>query len=274
MSMDWLKTTFNEPGGLPLTDIIVRLSVSFVFGLAVAGLHVCTRPPSKPEGPRLGTSLVMLCVLIAIVSQVVGNNAARAFSLVGAVSVIRFRTPLEDTRDTAFVLFAVILGMASGVGYFEVGLLGLLAVGVTTVGFMLRNIVPSAAVWHIDIRVPAGKSVERILEIVEDAGDESPDPTGPAKSEPASEKKAAKAKAAENGPPSGAGKEPRGSEEATVGVATMLKRCDFVSGCTVKQGTLMEYRYKIVLRPGVTALQLIAEISKHEDCHGVDIKQA
>ena len=253
MSMDWLKTTFNEPGGLPLTDIIVRLSVSFVFGLAVAGLHVCTRPPSKPEGPRLGTSLVMLCVLIAIVSQVVGNNAARAFSLVGAVSVIRFRTPLEDTRDTAFVLFAVILGMASGVGYFEVGLLGLLAVGVTTVGFMLRNIVPSAAVWHIDIRVPAGKSVERILEIVEDAGDESPDLTGPAISEPASEKKAAKA--AENGPP-------------------MLKRCDFVSGCTVKQGTLMEYRYKIVLRPGVTALQLIAEISKHEDCQGVDIKQA
>ena len=201
-----------------------------------------------------------------------GNNAARAFSLVGAVSVIRFRTPLEDTRDTAFVLFAVILGMASGVGYFEVGLLGLLAVGVTTVGFMLRNIVPSAAVWHIDIRVPAGKSVERILEIVEDAGDESPDLTGPAISEPASEKKAAKA--AENGPPSGAGKEPRGSGEATVGVATMLKRCDFVSGCTVKQGTLMEYRYKIVLRPGVTALQLIAEISKHEDCQGVDIKQA
>ncbi|WP_020470714.1 DUF4956 domain-containing protein [Zavarzinella formosa] len=222
MSMEWLKTAFTEPTGLQLSDIVVRLSSSFVFGLAIAGLHVWTRPPQRPESPRLGSSLVMLCVLIAVVSQVVGNNAARAFSLVGAVSVIRFRTPLEDTRDTAFVLFSVILGMAAGVGYFEVGIAGLAAGGLTSLGFRLRNITPSAGVWCLDIRVAVGKPVERILEN---------------------------------------------------GVASLMERCDFVSGSTLKKETLMEYRYKVVLKSGVTPLRLLAELGKHEDCQGVDIKQ-
>ena len=222
MSMEWLNSAFNEPTGLPTGSVIVRLSASLAFGMAVAGLHVWTRPPQKPEGPRLGTSLVMLCVLIAVVSQVVGNSAARAFSLVGAVSVIRFRTPLEDTRDTAFVLFAVILGMAAGVGYFEVGLAGLVAGALTSLGYRVRNITPSAGVWSVDIRVAVGKPVERMLEN---------------------------------------------------GVSALMERCDFVSGCTVKQGTLMEYRYKVVLRPGVTPMRLLAELAKHEDSQGVDIKQ-
>ena len=222
MSMDWLNSSIIETTGLPPATVIGRLSSSIVFGVAVAGLHVWTRPPQKPEGPRLGTSLVMLCVLIAVVSQVVGNSAARAFSLVGAVSVIRFRTPLEDTRDTAFVLFAVILGMAAGVGSFVVGLAGLTAGALTSLGFRVRNIRPSAGVWSVDIRVAVGKSVERMLEN---------------------------------------------------GVSALMERCDFVSGCTVKQGTLMEYRYKIVLRPGITPMRLLSEIAKHEDSQGVDIKQ-
>ena len=222
MALDWLKSAFNEPTGLQTHDIVVRLVASIGFGLAIAGLHVWTRPPSKPEGPRIGTSLVMLCVLIAIVSQVVGNNAARAFSLVGAVSVIRFRTPLEDTRDTAFVLFSVIEGMAAGVGYFEVGLAGLVAGTLTSAGFRLRAAMPSAGVWEVDIRVGACKAVERIFEN---------------------------------------------------GVALLVERCDFLSGKSAKKGEAMEYRYKVVLRPGVTPLKLLAELSKHEDAQSVDIKQ-
>jgi len=217
-----LKSAFNEPTGLQTNDIVVRLVAAIGFGLAIAGLHVWTRPPQKPETPRIGTSLVMLCVLIAIVSQVVGNNAARAFSLVGAVSVIRFRTPLEDTRDTAFVLFAVIEGMAAGVGYFEVGLAGLAAGMLTSAGYRLRAAIPAAGVWEVDVRVGAGKAVERIFEN---------------------------------------------------GVAPLIERFDFLSGQTVKKGESMEYRYKVVLRPGVTPLKLLAELSKHEDAQGVDIKQ-
>ena len=60
---------------------------------------------------------MLLSILIAMVTQVIGDNVARAFSLVGALSIVRFRTVVRDTVDTAFVIFAVAVGMAVGAGH-------------------------------------------------------------------------------------------------------------------------------------------------------------
>ena len=49
-----------------------------------------------------------------MVVMVIGNNLARAFALVGAMSIIRFRTVVKDTKDTAFVFFALASGLAAG----------------------------------------------------------------------------------------------------------------------------------------------------------------
>jgi hypothetical protein len=67
---------------------------------------------------------VLLAILIAMVTQVIGNNVARAFSLVGALSIVRFRTVVRDTQDTAYVIAAVALGMAVGAGHFGVAVAG------------------------------------------------------------------------------------------------------------------------------------------------------
>ena len=67
---------------------------------------------------------MLLSALIAMVAQVVGNNAALAFSLVGALSIVRFRTVVRDTEDTAFVIFAVVVGMSVGVHNLMVASIG------------------------------------------------------------------------------------------------------------------------------------------------------
>ena len=56
--------------------------------------------------------------------QVIDDRVARAFSLVGALSIVRFRTVLDDTQDIAFVIFAVVVGMASGTGAINVAAIG------------------------------------------------------------------------------------------------------------------------------------------------------
>ncbi len=61
--------------------------------------------------------------------MVIGSNIARAFALVGALSIVRFRTVVEDTRDTAFVIFAVVVGMAAGSGAYLVAAVGIPIVG-------------------------------------------------------------------------------------------------------------------------------------------------
>lgn len=108
-------------------DIGLRLLISLVFGFAVASVYRHTRPASEITA-SFPTTLVLLCILIAMVTQVIGDNVARAFSLVGALSIVRFRTVVRDTRDTAFVIFSVVVGMAVGASNFWVATIGFMVV--------------------------------------------------------------------------------------------------------------------------------------------------
>jgi uncharacterized membrane protein YhiD involved in acid resistance len=82
---------------------------------------------------------VLLSVLLSLATLVIGDNVARAFSIVGALSIVRFRTVVRDTRDTAFVIAAVTVGMAAGAGYFLAPLLSLPVMVVAAFAFAPRG---------------------------------------------------------------------------------------------------------------------------------------
>jgi hypothetical protein len=116
---EWLQPAahLNDQGVDPYT-LAARLGFAFLLGCAAAAIHHLTSSRPKPGEERtIAATLVLLSVLIAVVTMVIGSSVARAFSLVGALSIIRFRTIVEDTRDTAFVIFAVACGMGAGTGY-------------------------------------------------------------------------------------------------------------------------------------------------------------
>lgn len=69
-------------------------------------------------------------MITALVIMVIGNNLARAFGLVGAMSIIRFRTAVKDTQDIVFIFFALAAGMAAGVGFRIVAFMGTLFIGI------------------------------------------------------------------------------------------------------------------------------------------------
>ncbi len=106
----------------PIGLIAVRLLAAMVFGAAIAFVYRRTR---RVPASSFTITLVLLGILIAMVTQVIGNNVARAFSLVGALSIVRFRTVVRDTQDTAYVIASVALGMAVGAGHFSVAAAGL-----------------------------------------------------------------------------------------------------------------------------------------------------
>ncbi|MGV3773019.1 MAG: DUF4956 domain-containing protein [Verrucomicrobiales bacterium] len=108
--------------------MLIRLVAAWILGTVVAWIYKHIR--REEAAPSFATTLVMLAVLIAMVTQVIGDNVARAFSLVGALSIVRFRTVVRDTQDTAFVIFAVVLGMAAGAANYWVAGIGLFIVGI------------------------------------------------------------------------------------------------------------------------------------------------
>jgi hypothetical protein len=107
--------------------VVTRLLTAVVAGLLVVWIY--RRTARHTDFGTFPTTLVLLCILIAMVTQVIGDSVARAFSLVGALSIVRFRTVVRDTRDTAFVVFAVVLGMALGARNLWVAAIGIPVIG-------------------------------------------------------------------------------------------------------------------------------------------------
>jgi uncharacterized membrane protein YhiD involved in acid resistance len=112
---DWLLDSLHENVILRTDEMFLRLAAAFVLGCIAAGVYRLTTHDNRTPG-FLGT-LVLLSVLMAVLTIVIGNSLARAFSLVGSMAIIRFRSVVENTRDTAFVMLAVVCGMACGSGY-------------------------------------------------------------------------------------------------------------------------------------------------------------
>src|SRR6187549_3336740 len=103
--------------------VLLRLLAALGLGSVVAWIHTRTSKGAE-MGASFPRTLVLLSILIAMVTSVIGDNVARAFSLVGALSIVRFRTVVRDTQDTAYVIAAVALGMAVGAGHFGVAVAG------------------------------------------------------------------------------------------------------------------------------------------------------
>ena len=97
-----------------------------------------------------------------MVTQVVGDNAARAFALVGALSIVRFRTVVRDTQDTAYVIFAVVVGMAVGAGNLWVAGIGIVVI--SAAAFAMKRRGPAGAAGNGDapftLRVRLGLGVD------------------------------------------------------------------------------------------------------------------
>ena len=122
-----------QAGGLV---VLVRLLIAMVLGGAVTLVYRLTRAADE-AAPSFIVTLVLLSILIAMVTQVIGDNVARAFSLVGALSIVRFRTVVRDTQDTAYVIFAVAVGMAVGAGHSVLAVSGIGVVALAA--FLMRR---------------------------------------------------------------------------------------------------------------------------------------
>ena len=104
-------------------EIISNLVLAFILGLLIAVVYRLTNH-GKGINPSFLVTMVILSLVVALVMMVIGNSIARAFSLVGALSIIRFRTVVKDNKDIAFVFFALAAGMASGIGNYRIALYG------------------------------------------------------------------------------------------------------------------------------------------------------
>lgn len=144
----------------PVEVLCYRVGLATGLGFAVAVVYRLTVGRRAGAGAGgLPTTLVLLSVMLALVTVVIRDSVALAFGLVGALSIVRFRTVVEDTRDTAFVIFSVVVGMAAGAGDATVAYVGIPAVAFAA-AVMRRVDRPSAGGGGHGVTVRVGPGVD------------------------------------------------------------------------------------------------------------------
>ena len=113
---------------IALLNMLVAAGLStivfFVYKISFSGVAY-----SK----RFNTTLIMLSLITTIVMNILGNSLALSMGMVGALSIVRFRTAIKDPRDTAYIFWAITIGLGCGSGnYFMIGI-GTLIVGAVTI---------------------------------------------------------------------------------------------------------------------------------------------
>src|SRR6185295_3696372 len=89
----------------------------FLLSLIIARVYQTTYKGVSYTQSYVHT-LIMMSMIVAIIMLVIGSNIARAFSLVGALSIVRFRNAVKDTRDVGYIFFAMAIGMACGTRFY------------------------------------------------------------------------------------------------------------------------------------------------------------
>jgi len=103
-------------------EVIASLTLSFALCLILAYFY-----RQSHKGLSYSVSfvhaMIILGVTISLIMLIIGSNIARAFTLVGALSIIRFRNPIKDSRDVAFIFVAMAIGMSVGTGFYTTAII-------------------------------------------------------------------------------------------------------------------------------------------------------
>lgn len=116
-------------GGFTTIDIAIVLFLSFTLSLVIGKTYQMTHKGISYSQGNVQT-YVLMAVVIAVIMLVIGSNIARAFSLVGALSIVRFRNAVKESRDVGFVFWAMAVGMTCGTGFYQMAVFATVVIAV------------------------------------------------------------------------------------------------------------------------------------------------
>lgn len=124
----------KNQGDLSPEQIVIRIAMTILLGGLIFVSYFISHHGTI-YSRKFNVSLVILAVLTGTVMIVISNNIALSLGMVGALSIVRFRTAIKDSRDTIYIFWAIIVGICCGVGNFFVAAAGSSAVFVVLLFF-------------------------------------------------------------------------------------------------------------------------------------------
>ncbi|HBT19694.1 MAG TPA: DUF4956 domain-containing protein [Clostridiaceae bacterium] len=120
---DVLFQLLEQSGSLTPRDIVINILAATALSLAIYVSYWFTHVGTA-YSKKFNVSLISLTILTSTVMTVIGNNIALSLGMVGALSIVRFRTAIKDSRDTTYIFWAIIVGISTGAGDYLVASFG------------------------------------------------------------------------------------------------------------------------------------------------------
>ena len=123
MKQDLFQYIATQSGSMTLQEIVVCF-LAAVIASAVIFISYRFSHASTVYSAKFNVSLVMLTIITTLIMSVIGNNVALSLGMVGALSIVRFRTAIKDPRDTAYIFWCIAVGVACGSQDYTIAALG------------------------------------------------------------------------------------------------------------------------------------------------------
>lgn len=120
---EYLFELLETGGELSLETVLLRLAASAVIGCFIFLSYRLSHSGSIYSA-KFNVTLAVLTVITTTVMIVIGNNIALSLGMVGALSIVRFRTAIKDSRDTAYIFWTIVVGICCGSGDYLVAGIG------------------------------------------------------------------------------------------------------------------------------------------------------
>lgn len=123
MKTELFNQLANTSATLTTSQVLMNFVIAAILGIVIFISYLTTHT-RVIYSSRFNVSLVMITVITTLVMSVIGNNIALSLGMVGALSIVRFRTAIKDPRDTAYIFWGVAVGICCGVSDFLIAGIG------------------------------------------------------------------------------------------------------------------------------------------------------
>ena len=142
-----------------LVALVAAIFILFIYRLTMRGIAL---------NRSFEVTLLLVTAISAMIVLTITSNLALSLGMVGALSIVRFRTAIKDASDTAFMFWAVAAGITAGAGFYLITAIGCLFIGIVTI-VAVRISKNSSRPYLLVVRAIPGMSVNAIEKVLADA---------------------------------------------------------------------------------------------------------
>ena len=169
LQKSFIAMSMGSADRITTLNIIINISMSFIVGMFIFYIYKITYQGVLYQR-SFNISLVLASTVTSMIIMTISGNLILSLGMVGALSIVRFRTPVKDSMDLIFLFWAISVGIANGVGYYNITIIGSVMIAI----FMLiltKNKKSDSGVFLLVIHIADKSKEENIMDEIKQQTD-------------------------------------------------------------------------------------------------------